>query len=215
MASTSSKLSGKTRKLKVTLSEGTEQIEREVTEKQLSNRTKRRKNYAKEAAVPAWSEFGHTGLFMLTIIICGLLFAYPRLRDGFDGFNFKIAGRWATQCFLFRARGDAAKGAKILPSSRFRALLKAMCLMHLHFPKAVGDRLHRQIKDVVEQMPTLADRVQSMSFFFGVFLFDPLDVGWATSVAVISRLTSRPINNCSSQCEMLYANMMCKKTLRL
>ena len=82
MASTSSKLSGKTRKLKVTLSEGTEQIEREVTEKQLSNRTKRRKNYAKEAAVPAWSEFGHTGLFMLTIIICGLLFAYPRLRDG-------------------------------------------------------------------------------------------------------------------------------------
>ena len=48
---------------------------------------------------------------------------------------------------------------------RFRALLKAMCLMHLHFPKAVGDRLHRQIKDVVEQMPTLADRVQSMSFF--------------------------------------------------
>ena len=78
--------------------------------------TKRRKNYAKEAAVPAWSEFGHTGLFMLTIIICGLLFAYPRLRDGFDGFNFKIAGRWATQCFLFRARGDAAKGAKILPS---------------------------------------------------------------------------------------------------
>ena len=179
MASTSSKLSGKTRKLKVTLSEGTEQIEREVTEKQLSNRTKRRKmqglllqslvcdrkNYAKEAAVPAWSEFGHTGLFMLTIVICGLLSAYPRLRDGFDGFNFKIAGRWATQCFLFRAGGDAANGAKILPSSRFRALLKAMCLMHLHFPKAVGDRLHRQIKDVVEQMPTLADRVQSMSFF--------------------------------------------------
>ena len=108
---------------------------------------------------------GHTGLFMLTIVICGLLSAYPRLRDGFDGFNFKIAGRWATQCFLFRAGGDAANGAKILPSSRFRALLKAMCLMHLHFPKAVGDRLHRQIKDVVEQMPTLADRVQSMSFF--------------------------------------------------
>ena len=108
---------------------------------------------------------GHTGLFMLTIVICGLLSAYPRLRDGFDGFNFKIAGRWATQCFLFRAGGDAANGAKILLSSRFRALLKAMCLMHLHFPKAVGDRLHRQIKDVVEQMPTLADRVQSMSVF--------------------------------------------------
>ena len=125
-------------------------------------------------ALEQWDGY-HFALMCLTMLLRCVLSATPSLRKNhFQDCRLYMGTKRIEQSSLFRGFLDSSEGCKFgVPA--LQALCKAMCHMHVHFPSAEGDHLHKSTAPILAQQGTVLARVRAVSFF--------LEFSWVSQYA--------------------------------
>ncbi len=166
------------RALKPTLSEATEAI----LGTEASERSKRRRVAALRQischvpvertttafALNQWDRPHHLGLFVLTILVRAVVAVVPELRDNGNWFLW-IGSRRVEQSFIFRPMLE--DGTICFRTAEFHALTECMRRMHVHFPTAEGDAIHKLVSNIVTDVSLSLERQVWFTSFYLEFAF--------------------------------------------